>query len=52
MKFCFIIGHKWVYKDYTNMVETSHKKWAFKKSRRCKRCQKKEVLTFNNKWVV
>lgn len=51
MVICLLSGHKWLYKDYSNIIGMENKRFDYKKSRRCIRCNKREVQTFDDKWI-
>lgn len=36
--FCKLLGHKWRYKNYANIVKNDGDRYLFSASRKCKRC--------------
>ena len=39
---CKLLGHKWVYKDFSNAVNEKGSKIGYTKVRKCLRCEKHE----------
>ncbi|MFI5219709.1 MAG: hypothetical protein ACHQNT_09490 [Bacteroidia bacterium] len=40
---CRVFGHFWKYKDYTNWITPKGDPYRYKRSRKCKRCDHKQV---------
>jgi hypothetical protein len=45
---CKIFGHDWAYKDYVNRMQPDGSAYAYSQSRRCGRCNKKEITSNND----
>lgn len=46
---CNIVGHKWLYQDYTNWMKENGEPYDFTASRTCSRCRERGY--YYNEWV-
>ena len=46
---CALLGHKWRYKDYSNILTDEGKKHEFTSVRKCFRCSKRQY--FFSDWM-
>jgi hypothetical protein len=52
MLYCKLFGHDWRFKNYSNSFNYKLKPYDYLKSKRCKRCGHREVLTFSGEWKI
>ena len=48
-RLCTILGHRWMYKNYSNVMKANGEKYYFSASRFCTRCH--QHAYFYDKWV-
>lgn len=50
---CRLLGHNWGYKDYGNRMQPDGTRYIYQKSRRCSRCDAKEISMSRaeEKWI-
>ena len=49
-KLCYVFGHLWRYKDYSDWMKENGDSYDFKASRNCSRCNQQEYLYSD--WVT